>query len=163
MAQGQPIITFKEFENSFDNVAATFGGLAGIDALGGKNMTVIGTPHWHPNAYLLLASALGVEIQAQDYEGLSACVVRRNGYEFVIMTYRSNLALREVQLHLIESDLIQAIGRARLVRNDCRVTVMSNFPIVGATFLEKPCKEGRKPAWTIDEVIPLSSVTPRAA
>jgi hypothetical protein len=40
-----------------------------------------------------------------------------------------NLELREIQLGLIESDLIQAIGRARTLRTDATVEVYSNFPL----------------------------------
>ena len=43
--------------------------------------------------------------------------------------------LREIQLYLIESELIQAVGRARLLRNDCTVTVLSNLPITQADFI----------------------------
>jgi hypothetical protein len=37
--------------------------------------------------------------------------------------------LREIQLGLIESDLTQAIGRARTLRTDATVEVYSNFPL----------------------------------
>ena len=38
-------------------------------------------------------------------------------------------------LYLIESELIQAVGRARLLRNDCTVTLLSNLPISQADFI----------------------------
>jgi hypothetical protein len=36
---------------------------------------------------------------------------------------------------MIESELVQAIGRARLVRYQCCVTVLNNLPIPGADFV----------------------------
>ena len=35
-------------------------------------------------------------------------------------------------MYLIETELLQAIGRARLVWENATVTVLSNFPVVGA-------------------------------
>ena len=43
--------------------------------------------------------------------------------------------LREIQLHMIESELLQAIGRARLLRNKCKVILLSNLPITQAEFM----------------------------
>ena len=59
--------------------------------------------------------------------------VRRNGYEFYFFRF-DNEDLRELQLHIVESELIQAVGRARLLRNDCTVTLLSNLPLPGAEF-----------------------------
>ena len=39
------------------------------------------------------------------------------------------IRLRKVQLWMISSALEQAIGRARLLRNDCTVTVFARFPV----------------------------------
>jgi hypothetical protein len=44
--------------------------------------------------------------------------------------------MQQLQLHLIENELLQAIGRARLVREDCTVTVLNNLPIQGADYLK---------------------------
>lgn len=45
-----------------------------------------------------------------------------------------NEDLRDIQLWLIESELQQAIGRARLLRNNCSVFLFSNYPIEQAEF-----------------------------
>lgn len=50
-----------------------------------------------------------------------------NGYNFLITTYEDAL-LREIQLHSLESELEQAIGRARLLRYDCTVWLFCGFP-----------------------------------
>ena len=44
------------------------------------------------------------------------------------MTYRDEL-LRTIQFHLIESELEQAVGRARTLTERCNVRVYSNFPL----------------------------------
>jgi hypothetical protein len=40
-----------------------------------------------------------------------------------------NIELRDIQLGLIESDLIQAVGRARTLRTEAIVELFSNFPL----------------------------------
>jgi hypothetical protein len=143
IAGNQAIITFKDYANHFENVVVTFGAVEGIDFLAGQNITIIGTPHVSPNIYLLRGRALGIEINEQDYDRFpfKRCQIRRNEYEFYFMTYPHNPLLQEVQLDMIESQLLQAIGRARLVRYECCVTVLSNLPIPGADFVHLERKE----------------------
>ena len=43
--------------------------------------------------------------------------------------------LRLVQFWMIESELEQAIGRARLLRHDCTVHLFSNFPLKQAEMI----------------------------
>ena len=54
--------------------------------------------------------------------------IEYNGFKFMFNCY-DNLELRKIQLGLIESDLIQAIGRARTLRTDAKVEVYSSFPL----------------------------------
>lgn len=55
-------------------------------------------------------------------------VVEHNGYRFWFNTFTDE-NLRSVQFWMIESELEQAIGRARLLRHDCTVHLFSNFPL----------------------------------
>jgi hypothetical protein len=128
----QPVITYKKFSSEFPNCIATFGNVTGIDAYAGKDIVIVGTPHVHPTTYLLYASVLGVDIP--DDVSLYDLKIERNGMEFYFYTFKSD-ALREIQLYFIESELTQAIGRARLLRNDCTVTLLSRLPIAGAEFV----------------------------
>jgi len=133
LTKGTPVISFKG--ESFDNTVATFGATAGIDAFKGKDIAVIGTPHVNPTAYLLYANALGKKPRLNDSRtSMKYIKVQRNGFEFWFNTFSDDDILQEIQLHLIESELIQAIGRARILREDCVVTVLSNLPIQGAEF-----------------------------
>lgn len=58
--------------------------------------------------------------------------VRRGGFTFAFNTF-ANRDLREIQLSLIESELIQAAGRARALRRDVEVDIYSTLPLRIAT------------------------------
>ena len=51
-----------------------------------------------------------------------------NGYKFWFYTYDNEL-LRRIQLWMIESELEQSVGRARLLREECTVHLFSDFPL----------------------------------
>jgi len=128
-----PTITYKSLANKF-NTIATFGATAGLDSMKGQNIAVIGTPHVSEIVYLLFANALGLKPKLNDAT-MHYTKIKRNGFEFYFNTYSENLLLREIQIYIIESELTQAIGRARLLRNDCTVVVLSNLPIQQAEFV----------------------------
>jgi len=135
LTQGKPIITYKDYAETFDNVIANFGATAGLDSFKGENIAVIGTPHVNPVTYLLYANALGKKPRLNDTRtSMQYTKVKRNGFEFYFNTFSNDDILQEIQLFLIETELIQAVGRARVLRNDCTVTVLSNLPIQGAEY-----------------------------
>lgn len=119
-------ITFKALSDNF-NTIATYGATAGLDEFGGRDIAVVGTPHVNPMMYLLFAHALGLKLESNETE-MTYRKIKRNGFEYYFNTYDEEM-LREIQLYLIESELLQAIGRARILRNDCTVIVFSNLPI----------------------------------
>ena len=59
---------------------------------------------------------------------MSVQKINYNGFTFKMNCY-DHEELRSIQLALIESDLIQAIGRARTLRTNATVEVYSNFPL----------------------------------
>lgn len=118
-----PRITFKEFAGD-DPIY--FGKTEGCDFYKGKNIAVIGTPHFPPCLYKLIAYTIGLEFDGGDE--LRPQEVTCNGYRFSFMTYKDE-GLRNVQRYLIEGELEQAVGRARLLRCDCTVYLFSNFPL----------------------------------
>lgn len=136
----QNIITYKSFSSKFKkegfNPICHYGKCTGIDAYGGQDLIVVGTPHVNAVVYLLMAHACGVrETITMDMEFTT---IKRNGYEFSFSTFNSHdLSLngeliREIQFYLIESDIIQAVGRARALRRDCTVHLFSNYPLRGS-------------------------------
>ena len=90
----------------------------------GKDITIIGTPHQPEWIYKLFAYSIGSKID----EKASNMTVLHNGKLFQFNTYQ-NEALREIQFYMIETELEQAVGRARLLRCDGTVTLFSNFPL----------------------------------
>jgi hypothetical protein len=134
IASDKPVITFKANAKDFDNCVATFGNLSGLDSFSGRDIVIVGTPHIPTTQYWLIAAALNM-IPAQEVnEDFRYIPIRRNGMEYYFNTFVDNPTLRRVQLQMIEAELFQAVGRARILRNDCTVTVLSNYPIPGAEF-----------------------------
>lgn len=123
------VITFKSFTNQFANANSEiyFGNCSGYDTLAGKDLVVIGTPHRNNVEYLLLAVAIGISFKTSDTT-MGFKEIQYNGFKFMFNCY-DNVELREIQLGLIESDLIQAVGRARTLRYETNVELYSNFPL----------------------------------
>lgn len=117
------IITFAKYEESV-NCALHFGNTEGVNSLKGKNLLVVGTPHNNEFVYKLIATHLGIDTS----DRMEFLEVEDTHYKYWLHTYR-NLHLREIQLYFIKSELIQAVGRARLLRNDCTVKLYSSVPL----------------------------------
>ena len=125
-------ITFKSYAK-MANSSLWFGNLAGVDYLKGQNLNVIGTNHYPEFVYKLLPHALGLDF---DHDAkMKNIPIIRNGYQFHFMTFEDEI-LREFHLWMVESDLEQAVGRARLLRYDCIVYLFSNFPLNQAIMKE---------------------------
>ncbi|MBN8837682.1 MAG: hypothetical protein J0I09_10500 [Sphingobacteriia bacterium] len=125
----KPVITFKSFQHHFNNPVDDmyFGNCSGYDNLKGKDIAVVGTPHRDNIQYLLTAKVLRIDFKTIDTT-MSFQKIEYNGFKFKFNTY-DNEELRNIQLAFIESDLIQAVGRARTLRTDATVEVCSNFPL----------------------------------
>lgn len=127
LPEGYRFIGFKANLDDFgDDAIGHFGAIEGLDDYGGQNIAVVGTPHMREETYNLLAHALGRI--GRGMERMSYRTVEHGGMEFRFMTYRDEL-LRTVQFHLIQSELEQAVGRARVLTEDCTVRLYSNFPL----------------------------------
>ncbi len=123
------VITFKSFTNQFPNASKEiyFGNCSGYDTLSGESLVVVGTPHRNNVEYMLLAKILGINFKTSDTT-MGFKEIEYNGFKFMFNCY-DNTELREIQLGLIESDLIQAVGRARTLRTEAIVELYSNFPL----------------------------------
>ena len=104
-----------------------FGNTAGCDHLKGKNIDVIGTPHQLEWIYRLFAYSIGRDFDI-DARIKPSTTVDHNGYRFRFSTFDDKV-LRDIQFYMIESELEQAVGRARLLREKCTVNLFSNFPL----------------------------------
>jgi hypothetical protein len=126
---GDPeVITFKAFKDRFLNVCKNihFGNCSGYDDLKGKNIAVVGTPHPPQSLVELIAAVLGME--TPPYVSVVQQEIFRNGFRFIFRTYE-NLNLQNIHLALIEQELIQAVGRARILRTNATVWLFSNYPL----------------------------------
>lgn len=124
------VITFKTHANTFNNAVdgIWFGNCSGYDALKGQSIAVVGTPHVNPLQYFLTAKALGIDVKTRDM-AMSYQKIEYNGFKFKFNCF-DNEELREIQLSIIEAELIQAVGRARTLREeDASVQLYSNFPL----------------------------------
>lgn len=121
-------ITFKMMDKS---ASIYYGKTEGFNEYKGKNLCVLGTPHMVPFVYQLVGANLGYIVE----EELTTRRIEYNGYSFKFMTYK-NTDMRNLQFYFIESELEQAIGRARLLRFDCTVYLFSNFPCRQAEIIQ---------------------------
>ena len=124
-----PVITFNSFGKHFKNPVKEmyFGNCSGYDSLKGIDIAVVGTPHRNNIQYLLTARVLGIDFRTTDTT-MSHQKIEYNGFRFKFNCF-DNEELREIQLSLIESDLIQAVGRARTLRTSAHVDLYSSFPL----------------------------------
>ena len=110
-----------------------FGNTEGSNMLEGKDILVVGTPYHAEFIYKLAAASMGIEFD--EGEKMSLQTIDYNGYRFQFTTFQ-NEELRKIHLWMIESELEQAVGRARLLRNACTVHLFSNFPLHQAEMIQ---------------------------
>lgn len=109
-----------------------FGNTEGSNTLEGANLLVVGTPYHAEFIYKLVAYSMGLEFDEE--EKMSPQEVVYNGYRFRFTTFKDE-GLRAIHIWMIESELEQAVGRARLLRNACKVYLFSNFPLSQAEMI----------------------------
>lgn len=129
-------ITFKKFMSCIDvpnDRKMYFGKALGINSFSGKDLVVIGTPHLPEFVYLLVAENLGKNACKGT---LAQRKLTRNGYSFHMMTFKDEF-MQKIQTYFIESELEQAVGRARLLDNDCTVFVYSRYPVRQCALVEE--------------------------
>ena len=128
--QGYIPITFMKYKDEF-NTDYYYGAIEGIDCLSGKDIAVIGLPDSPEYVYKLFGMSADISISG---EKMRPMLVQYNGYEFYCNTF-DNEALRTIHFWVLESNIEQAVGRARLLRNDCDVKVFVRFPVAQAILM----------------------------
>ena len=114
-------ITFKKYSSDLD---IHFGNSEGCDFLAGENLAVVGTPHMNECVYEIY----GILYGWQDRRCITF-LDRSSITDLSLVSTYENELLRHIQFWLIESELEQCVGRARLLRNECNVYLFSNFPL----------------------------------
>lgn len=110
-----------------------FGNTEGSNTLEGEDILVVGTPYHAEFLYKLAAFSMGMDFD--EDEKMTLQEVTYNGYMFKFTTFE-NEELRAVHFWMLESELEQAVGRARLLRNECTVHLFSNFPLSQSKMIE---------------------------
>lgn len=128
---GDKNIIIDTFKCLNENVAIHFGKTEGFDEYKGRDLVVLGTPHCTESLYKMVGSYLNYDTSRR----LSRQRVENSNYSFVLMTFK-DIDMRNLQMFLLESELEQAVGRARLLRYDCTVWVFSNFPLKQAQIIQ---------------------------
>lgn len=123
------VITFMKEDIGFLH----FGNTEGSNALEGQDILVAGTPYHADFLYKLIAFTLGYDFD--ENEEMTPQIIYRNGYRVRINTYQ-NENLRKVHLWMMDSELDQATGRARLLRHDCTVHLFSRYPMKQAEIVK---------------------------
>lgn len=123
------VITFKNCKSYIANTddLSHFGKVEGLDHLKGKDIAVVGMPQPPHIVYALYAKIMGYDIDLSKLE-LVKKRIKRNGFEFSLNTFEEKI-YRHLQFYFIESNLLQAIGRARILRKDANVKVFSGYPV----------------------------------
>ena len=111
-------------------VYGTFGGLQGLDSFGGADIAVYGTPYPPEHAARLWAALLGLDV-GEETVGFKEQSVEMDEFEVSVPVFSDNPEVRHLYLWMARSEIVQAVGRARLVSNDCTVHVFSRLPISG--------------------------------
>lgn len=103
-----------------------FGNTEGSNTLEGEDILVIGTPYHAEFLYKLAAFFMGARFDEEEKMVMQEVIY--NGYRFRFTTFENEM-LKKIVFWMIESELEQAVGRARLLRNACVVHLFSNFPL----------------------------------
>lgn len=124
-----PVITFQNQKSKFPISMQSdmhFYNLRGYNEYDGCEIAVIGTPHPPRQVILLYAALLGYGLDISLDFGKREVTYKY--FRFSISTY-SDINLQRLHLQLIEFELIQAVGRARLLRQDSQVHLFGDFPL----------------------------------
>jgi len=139
-----PTLTFAEYKHHFNNPVELmhYGKLSGFDDLTGQDIGVVGIPHLNPIVYLLFATVLGIEFRPKDFR-MAVQLVERNGIRYPLNTY-DHEGLRNLHLFFLESEQIQAVGRARPLRNPVVIKLLSQCILPMAYITDEEKKLGRQ-------------------
>ena len=118
------IITFMKYKHQANNCMIHYGNTEGCDYMKGEDIVVVGTPHYNEMVYKLFAAHLGINVNTK----MKFSEVEDDGFKYWLHTYEEP-HLRKIQLWLLKSELIQAVGRARLLRYDCTVKLYASIPL----------------------------------
>ena len=119
------VISYKAFNDELSSIL-NFGNLEGINEYEGKDMIIAGTYIVNPIACQLIAHMFDAHNTSYDVEIVKQRKVVYNNIEQKFTTFENENA-QNYQLWQCWKTMEQAIGRARLVSNDCKVVLLSKM------------------------------------
>lgn len=121
------IITFKKFKGLFDIDARMphGGNVLGYNYLSGKDISVAYT-YQKPAIYYAHKVIQQGHSLSKNWKSLSYKKVFHGGNSFMFGCF-NNIYMAKSQIHTIESEMYQAVERARTIRQDVKVTIFSKF------------------------------------
>lgn len=119
------VISYKAFNDELSNILS-FGNLEGINEFQGEDMLIIGTYIVNPIACQLIARMFDNHNSSFDVEIVKQRNVIFNNIEQKFTTFENENA-KNYQLWQCWKTMEQAVGRARLVSNDCKVVLLSKM------------------------------------
>lgn len=99
----------------------------GCDYMKCENIVVVGKRHYNEMVYKLFVAHLGTDVNVK----MKFSEVEDECDKCWLHTYEKPV-LRKIQLWLLKSELIQAVGRARLLRYNCTVKLYASILLPGA-------------------------------
>ncbi|MEM9216990.1 MAG: hypothetical protein AAGD25_21905 [Cyanobacteria bacterium P01_F01_bin.150] len=84
-----------------------------------------------------------MSISTSDFSKIGQQVVEHNGFRFWFNAY-DNCDLRHLQFFFIESELRQAVGRARVNTEMAHVLLLSNYPLSEACVSDEEITQRRQ-------------------
>ncbi|MCG6192340.1 hypothetical protein LFX25_03685 [Leptospira sp. FAT2] len=127
--KGWKVISYKKFEEEY-KLDSNFYSSEGKNSLSGQNLLVVGTPNMNVIHLMLKSAALGYDYESiADYHEVGSEKIEFDGFEFPIKPLSKDPNILELQLHHTQKHLLQVVGRARYLENDCNVVLFSNFPL----------------------------------
>ncbi|QSF45286.1 ATP-binding protein [Paenibacillus tianjinensis] len=125
------IVTFSEYEEFFNtqgfDTTLHYGSVTSVNEHEGKNVAVFGTPNIPSFAYALYVNALYPNDKLESVPEYSRQLVSNSGYRFYFRT-ADHEKFRKIHMWMIESEMIQALGRVRPIDNECIIRIYSNYP-----------------------------------
>ncbi|WP_167884171.1 hypothetical protein, partial [Leptospira idonii] len=116
-------ISFKELEPD-----AHFYSLSSNNNLSGENLVIIGTPNPNLNRFKLLLHTVGFENpEIKPYNELNYEEDTYRNRRIYYFKVSNDQKINEIYYSMIESELVQAIGRTRPFEHESKVVIFSNF------------------------------------
>lgn len=110
------------------NLVEYFFNSLGTNEYSGEDLIILGTPRYPEPSYLMLAKALGLD--CDEFPQIHPNAGHAKSGNFVVrQRCFQDETLSSLQIMFTQNELIQAIGRARTIRNDCIVNVCTDVPL----------------------------------